>query len=500
MAMRRLHLACFLVPALLVLSVLALDAQTLQGTRPEQLAYPQLDFKPPKPAEFRAVLSNGLVVYAGEDPEIPWFDATLLVRTGPFLEPPGKTGLENMTPTVMRTGGTTTMTGEQINERMEFLAGRVTATSLSIHMRHLDEGLKMWLDILDNPAFPEDKVRREKEALLVNVRNRNRNLASVAGRTFNRLIYGDNELTSEPTVDTVNGLSRDDLAAWHKKYWGANNAILVVSGDFKRAEMLKRLEATFGKWRKADKAVPAIPKVQQASKAGVYMVQPEVIPNQGVIRIGHVGMMQDNPDYSAFDVMNYILGGGSFSSRITKIVRSDYGLAYSTGSGHSGGIRYPGVFAASCQTKNSTVVFATQLMLNELERIRTEPVTESDVAFAKTARTNAFPAMFPSVNATVMNFARLEFDGRPMDYYDKYLGRYEKVTVADVKRVAEKHLQPGNLVIMIAGNIDECRAGADKLLPNQDAIDSMAEKFGGRTIDGIAKKYGDGTVHIVQLK
>jgi len=491
------------IAALLVLVVAAASAygQAPQGPRPENIKYPPLDFKPPKPAEFRSVLSNGLIVYIAEDHEIPWFEASLFMRTGPFLEPPDKLGVEDMTPNIMREGGTTAMNGEDITERMDFLAGNVSATRLSLHMRHMDEGLKIWLDILNNPAFPEDKIRRARETQLVGIRNRNKNISQVAGRTFARLVYGENSpMAAEPTEATMNGIVRDDLVRWHQKYWGANNAVLVVAGDFRKAEMLTKIENTFGKWRKAEKAVPAIPKVEQAAKAGVYIVQPEVIPNQGIIRIGHLGIKQDDPDYPAVNLMNYILGGGSFSSRITRTVRSNYGLAYSTSSSFAGGILYPGTFAAFCQTKNSTVVFAAQLMLNEIEGMRDSPVSREDLEFAKTARINAFPSMFGSISQLIGNFARLEFDGRPMDYYDTYISRYEKLTVEDIKRMADKYLRPDKMIIMVAGNIAECRAGADKMLPNQAAIDAMAAKFGGRTIDGLAKKYGDGTVTIIPLK
>jgi hypothetical protein len=108
--------------------------------------------------------------------------------------------------------------------------------------------------------------------------------------------------------------------------------------------------------------------------------------------------------------------------------------------------------------------------------------------------------MFSGVGAIAQSFANLEFSGRPMDYYDTYLAKYEKVTVADLKRVAQKWLQPDKMIIMVAGNIEECKTGANNMLPNQPTIDAMAGKFGGRTIDGLAKKYGDGTVHIVKLK
>jgi zinc protease len=519
-----------------------------QGPRPEMFKFPPLDFKPPKPAEFRTTLSNGLVVYIAEDHEIPWFEATLLspvsgggggggrgrgmgpggdadgggpVGTGDeeiywpqgrggggggarsFLEPKDKLGIQSMCGSLMRSGGTTTMTADQINERMDELAGSISPTSLSIHMRHVDEGLKLWVDILTNPAFPEDRIRRERESMIAPLRNRNRNLTGVATTQWEKLMYGeDSPITWEATEATINSVTRDDIIAWHKKYWGANNAILVVAGDFKKAEMLQKLEATFGKWRKADtKAVPNYPKIAGlAAKPGVYMVQPEgTTPNQGVIRVGTLALQSDDPDYPAFDLMNYTLGGGSFSSRITQIVRNDNGLAYSASSSAGAQLHYPGAFAAFTQTKNSTVVFATQLMVNEIERMYAGDITEKDLKFAKTSRINAFPSMFSTVAGNLQSFARLEMDNRPMDYYDTYLAKYQAVTLADIKRVAKKYLQPDKMVIFITGYVDECKAGADKMLPNQGAIDAMAAKYGGRTLDGLAKKYGDGQIHIISL-
>jgi len=508
----------------------------VQGPRAEDFLgkFPPLDFKPPKAADFRTTLSNGLVVYIAEDHEIPWFEASLLTpvagggggggrgrgmgddevyfpqgRGGggggarSFLEPKDKLGIQNLCGSIMRSGGTTTMTADQINERMEFLAGSVSPTSLSVHMRHVDEGLKIWLDILTNPAFPEDRIQREKIAMAAPLRNRNRNLTGVASTTWEKLIYGeDSPITWETTEQTINAVTRDDVVAWHKKYWGANNAILVVSGDFNKAEMLQKLEATFGRWRNADtKAVPNYPKVAgMAAKPGVYMVQPEgVTPNQGVIRVGTLSLTLDDPDYPAVDLMNYTLGGGSFSSRITQVVRTDQGLAYTANSSVGADLHYPGAFAGFTQTKNSTVVFATQLIANEIERMFAGDVTQKDLDFAKTARINSFPSMFPDISGIVRNYAALEFNTRPRDYYDTYLERYKKVTLADIKRVAKKYLQPDKMVILITGYIDECRAGADKLLPNQGAIDAMAAKYGGRTIDGLAKKFGDGQVHVISL-
>ena len=170
------------------------------------------------------------------------------------------------------------------------------------------------------------------------------------------------------------------------------------------------------------------------------------------------------------------------------------------GGGSGAGILYPGTFTASCQTKNSTVVFAAQLMLDIIEGMHNGDVSEADLKMAKTARINAFPSMFQGTGAILQEFARLEFEGRPMDYFEKYVARYEKVTLDDIKRVAKKWLRPDQMVILVAGNIEECKAGADNLLPNQPTIERMAQKFGGRTLDGLARKYGDGTIHVIPLR
>ncbi len=513
------------------------SAQVLRGPRPDQFKYPPLNFKVPKPSDYRTTLSNGLVVYIAEDHEIPWFNASLIVKTGPFLEPREKVGLDAFTSSIMRTGGSTGMSGEQITERMDFLGGSLgssgggfggrggrgggfggsgDAKSLSIHMRHVDEGLKIWMDVLNEPAFPEDKLRREKDLAMPAIRNRNRDISTVSSRIYEQLIYGkESPVTAERSIDGINSITRDDIVSWYRKYWGADNSILVLTGDFKKAEMLQKLEATFGKWRKAERAVPPIPAVQQAAKAGVYVVQPEgATPNQGIIRIGHLGLKMDDPDYPAVDLMNYILGGGSFSSRITKVVRTDMGLAYTANSTFGGGaggrfggpgsggagILYPGTFTAFCQTKNATVVFAAQLMLDLIDGMRKGDISEADLKMAKAARVEAFPSMFQGIGSILQNFARLEADGRPMDHYDKYLDKYRSLTLADVKAAAQKWLKPDRLIVMVCGNVAECKAGADKLQPNQPTIEAMATKFGGRTLDDLARKFGDGTVHVVSLK
>jgi len=301
----------------------------VKGPRPGQFKFPPLEFKAPKAASSARSCPNGLVVYIAEDTRSRGsrrrccprdhrrrrrdgararVETDGLPRDWPqrggggaggsrsFLEPPGKLGVQALTGSIVRSGGTTSMTAEQLNERMDFLAGSVTATSLAIHVRHVDEGLKIWLDLLNNPAFPEDRLQREKQGMLPGIRNRNRNISTVASRTFQRLVYGDaSPIVAEPTEATISSITA--TTSWRaQEVLGANNAILVVSGDFKKAEMLQKLEATFGKCGPPRRPCRRGRRASRRRSRACTWWQPQgITPNQGIIQIGHIGLMRDDP-------------------------------------------------------------------------------------------------------------------------------------------------------------------------------------------------------------
>jgi zinc protease len=200
-----------------------------------------------------------------------------------------------------------------------------------------------------------------------------------------------------------------------------------------------------------------VPKPTQTPVAGVYAVHKADV-NQGRVSIGHTGSTRDNPDAYALEVMNDILGGGGFTSRIMSRVRSDEGLAYSAGRLRDGGL-YPGAFRAAFQSKSATTSQAVQIVLDEINRIRTSKVTAEELETSKNASIGTFPLVFATAAQTAATFAQDEYTKRPADYWDTYRQRIAAITADDVQRVAQKYLDPSKLVILVVGNIDDITKG-----------------------------------------
>jgi len=189
-------------------------------------------------------------------------------------------------------------------------------------------------------------------------------------RFFSDTTHAQKHFSTIPsTKASIESITRQDLIDFHKKYFHPGGFILAVSGDFKTSEMILRLEKMFQGWPSLLTSVPPVPKPMHATQPGVYLVNKSEV-NQGRVSMGHLGTMRDNPDYYALNVMDDILGGGGFTSRIMWRVRADEGLAYSAGSDYGFGVYYDGIFQASFQSKNPTVAQAVAIVLAMYESAR----------------------------------------------------------------------------------------------------------------------------------
>jgi zinc protease len=326
---------------------------------------------------------------------------------------------------------------------------------------NLDQALAIFVEMLREPRFQEDRLALAKEQALQEMKKRNDDSGDIEGREWGVLVYGADFFTNRFTTEaSVKGLTRDELVSFHRRHFYPANMIAAVSGSFDRAEMVRKLEAAFAGWPSPKEATPPIPSTIASAAPGLYRIEKDV--NQGRVSIGLPTVKRGDPDVYALEVMNEILGGSGFTSRITRTVRSDEGLAYSAGSGLSPGVWYPGRFRAGFQSKSRSVPYATSLVLEEIRKIREGTVTAEELDTIKNSLVQTFPSSFASKAQSMGIFASDEYTRRDPTWWATYRERIGAVTAADVQRVARGHLSPEKLILLVVGKQAEIDLGDEK--------------------------------------
>jgi zinc protease len=405
----------------------------------------------------RVVLDNGLVLYLYEDHRLPLFNATAMLRCGSAYDAAEKNGLSGLVGSVMRSGGTKNIPGDTLNAMLELMGGSLETmigseqgtASLFVLSKDQETGLRLLADVLRNPAFPADKLDLAKNEIKNQIKRRNDDPNRLVAMYFANTLYGDHPFGRMLDWSSIKGITVQDLVDYHQKFFAPNNIILGISGDFKSDDLIARIKQYLGDWPKATLALPKVPEVKATPHPGVFEVHKDI--NQAYLQIGQIGIKRDNPDRFAVDLLNYILGGGSFTSRLTSHVRSDEGLAYHVSSSFDINSRDYGTFAANCQTKSATAYKATRIIMDEIARIRKENVTPQELLDAQNSLTNRLVFSFDSGGKIIRNLMSLEFDGYPANYYESYLDNYRKVTVAELKAAAQKYLKPEQMTFIVVG-------------------------------------------------
>jgi len=443
----------FLVSAVLCCLLVSCAAQKHY----RELSYPRLrDIA--IPAVERITLDNGMKLFLLEDHELPLITVSGWIRTGSIYEPADKIGLADITGTVMRTGGTAARTGDDIDEELERIAASVEtgiglsygSASMSVLKEDLDTGLSILADVLMNPAFREDKIELAKVEHRSAIARRNDDPGNITAREFRKLIYGpENPYARHTEYATIDNITRDDLMAFHKRFYHPNNVMLGIWGDFDTQEMIDRIRKAFGGWEKADADVPSLPEITYDVRPTVNVVQKDDV-NQTNIRMGHIGGMRSDPEYFALILMNRILGQG-FTSRLFKNVRSRKGLAYVVYGNYLAYYSIPGVFYLGCQTKSERTVEAIRAIMEEVQRITESEVTDEELALAKDEYLNSFVFNFDTRGEIVDRLMPYEYFGYPSDFLEKTKANVEKVTKADILSAARERLHPDQLQILAVG-------------------------------------------------
>lgn len=409
----------------------------------------------------RKVLDNGLVLMMVERHNLPVVKVAIGFNAGNLNEPEDKAGLASLTADML-TEGTKTRTAQQISEEIEFVGGSVGASgggdyatvALSVLKKDLDLGFKLLSDIILNPVFPEEEINKRKERIKGTLRTREDDPGFLVSREFKKAVFGTHPYgrLRSGTAETIDKIERRDLVEFHSAYYLPNNAIMSVVGDITYEEVEVLINKYFGKWRAGELKAPDLPEINTVKERKTITLDRDL--TQANIILGHVGIGRDDPDYYMLSVMNYILGGGGFASRLMNNIREDRGLAYDIHSFFAA-YKYGGRFQVGLQTKNESANTAIEEVLNEIERIRNEAVSDTELSDAKAFLTGSFPMRIDMSRKIAAFLIAVEYYGLGVDYIENYPGYINSVTKKDILRVAKKYLDPEKFILVVVANQQE---------------------------------------------
>ncbi len=426
----------------------------------EQKAPPLPPFHPQQPK--RIELTNGMVIFLQEDHELPLIDGSMRIRGGEREVPDSKTGMMSIYGEAWRTGGTKTKTGDELDDFLEARAAKVetsggvdlTSIGFSCLKPDFEDVFAVFLDVLRNPEFRQDKIDLAKDQVNTSISRRNDEISEIAGRESTKLAWGaENPYARQAEYATVAAITRQDLLDFHQKYLHPNNVILGIVGDFDPVQMEARLRKEFESWPRGPE-FKATPVDFRGAKPGVYFIAKEDV-NQSEIRMAYpTDVTRRSPDYYPIEVMNDILGGSS-ASRLYVNERSKKGLAYAVGGGIRVPFDHPGLLRLGMGTKSQTTVEGVVALRDEMIGMVKNRPTDEELKRGKDDILNAFIFNFDSKAKVLRERMTYELYGYPADFLEQYRSGIEKVTAADVARVAEKYLHPDRLAILVVGNDKE---------------------------------------------
>lgn len=411
-------------------------------------------------------LSNGLPVWLMEAHKVPTVHLELAIRTGVAADPPGKFGLASLTADMLDEGAGS-RSALQISDAIDFLgaelttAGSVDATYVDLHVpvTRLSEALPIMADVVERPTFPDAELQRLREERLASILEMQDDPEQLVQVAFPRVVFGATHRYGTPVIGTaasLKGLTAGDLKAFHGAQFRPANGVLVVAGDVSASAVLPMLEREFGGWKAASAGKPLrAGDAPQLTAQHVYLIdKPGAAQSQ--IRMGWIGVPRSTPDYFALRVLNTILGE-AFTSRLNSNLREVHGYAYGASSRFDMRLS-AGTFYATAGVQTDKTADAVREFFNELTRIH-EPVPAAELEKAKNYLALLMPRMFETTRGTADALAQAWIYELPADFYTTFADRARGISAADVKRVADKYIQPDKFAVVIVGDRKTIEAG-----------------------------------------
>ena len=471
---RSLHGRSLMI-AMALIHLLSASSLYAQVEHVADLKFPPLpDLEIPEPT--RVTLDNGMVILMMEDHELPLVSVSAKIRTGSRLEPLGQVGLARLVGSVMRSGGTTTLSGDALDDYLEGKAATIETSigetmgtaSMSCLKDDFADVLKVFADVLRHPSFDAEKLAIAKNQVMASISRQNDNPDSIVSREFKKLIYGSNSAYARtPSYATVGAITQNDLQNWHRRFFHPNRIILGIAGDFQSDSALALIKKVFSDWTSGPTVEPISVPYEPSNPANVFYVEKNDM-TQAKIIMGHLGVLRNNPDYYPLVIVNQILSG-SFGARLFSNVRSKQGLAYDVHGGVGFQWDYPGMASLMMSTKTETTAAGIDALIAESRKMVSEPPTDEEVSKAKASILNSFVFSVDSPAKVLGKFLQYEYYDYPSDWLTKFRKGIEQVTTEQVRKAAQQHLRPQDFSILVVGP----RAGTAPALARYNGVQEL---------------------------
>ncbi|MFH0766014.1 MAG: pitrilysin family protein [Calditrichota bacterium] len=423
----------------------------------EQVPVPAINWNPKSHEEFK--LPNGIDGLVMTDYEVPLASFHFAFPAPP--DPASQVGISDFATWTLRNGGSENIPGDSLNDLTEFKAAYLSFgasdellwASGSCMAEDLEFLLGLTRELINQPAYPPDKIELRRGQMLESIRRRNDNPRGIAYREFAKLIYPDHPWGRETTIETINSITRDDLLTYHRRVFQPQGAVIGFAGAVSAQTAVELAYREFGDLMGAGELVETLPPAPPAAEPGVYYAYKDL--KQSYIILGHQTINYSDPRRYAATIMNYILGGGGFQSVLMKRVRVDEGLAYSVGSSFSLPVISVGRFAASAATRPDQSGRSLKLMDDIIREFQTNGPKEEDFINAKKAYLNSYVWDFESSEGMLAGLVYYKWRGLPLDTPQLDLAAYQALTYAEVKKAAQELLHPDQMIKLIIGDRDK---------------------------------------------
>ncbi len=403
----------------------------------------------------RFELANGLRVVVATKTDLPLTLARLVVFAGARDE--GEAwGLANLTGEML-TEGTARYTADALAEEIEFLGANLgvdvgtytTQITLDVLSPRAREGFALLREVVLAPTFPEEELNKVRERIQASIRESLSHPDNVLDDAFHYALYGDHPQGRPPegTPASLEALDREDVEAFYRKFYAPNNAFFVVVSSLDPEAVRDLVEETFGDWEPREVTHPPLPDLPPVRGKRVVVVPMEV--NQAFVALGHWGIRRNDPAYPLVRLMNYIVGGGGFASRLFRVVRNEKGYAYSVYAYFYPGYLLPGEFRAGMQTKIETAGDAIATMLSVLETFRREGPTDQELEDAKSFLLGSLPRRTETFSQILGALVSQELYGLPDYYWVKEAEESQAYTREEVREAARTYLDTENFVLVL---------------------------------------------------